>query len=51
MKQQIKSVFGTVLYDSEADTLREAVEEAVKYGAYLRGADLWNANLWGAEGR
>jgi hypothetical protein len=38
-----------VLYSSEASTIREAVESAVKGGADLRGADLEGANLGGAD--
>ena len=47
-----------VLFESEAETLRKAVKEAVKHkvdlgdaylgGADLRGADLRDANLGGA---
>jgi uncharacterized protein YjbI with pentapeptide repeats len=46
---------GSVLYESDADTLREAVGKtddlrwANLYGADLRGADLRGANLRGAD--
>ena len=43
----IKNIDGEVIYTSasETDTIKQAVEQAVKAGADLRGADLWNANL------
>ena len=34
-----------VIYSCEAKTIKEAVEKAVKEGAYLRGANLESANL------
>ena len=46
-KLQIKSVFGNILfeYESENNTLKETIEEAVKQGANLNGAYLNGANL------
>ena len=38
-----------VLFESEAETLRKAVEEAVKQKAYLGGADLGGADLGDAD--
>ena len=38
-----------VIYSCEAETIKEAVEEAVKEGADLRGADLRGAYLRGAD--
>ena len=38
-----------VIYSCEAETIKEAVEEAVKEGAYLRGAYLRGAYLRGAD--
>jgi hypothetical protein len=65
MKQIIPHRFTQLpLFECEANTLKEAVEKAVKAkinlggaylreadlgGAYLRGADLRGANLWGAD--
>ena len=60
MKFEIKSRWiGDVLFSTEADSLRLAVEAAVKSGANLsranlseadlRGADLRGANLRGAD--
>ena len=46
---QIKSRFdGQVLYDCEAETMLECLQEAVKSRAYLAGANLAGANLAGA---
>ena len=50
----ILDVYANLLFESSAETLREAVEEAVKagadlFGAILRGADLSGANLSGAN--
>ena len=39
----------SVMFEVEADTLRQAVEKAVACGAYLRGADLRDAYLTGAD--
>jgi len=50
IKIQIKSVIGSVLFESEkADTIKEAVVEANLYGANLYGANLYGANLRGAN--
>lgn len=47
---QIKSRFdGRVLYECEADTLLEALQRAVRAGAYLAGANLVGANLAHAD--
>ena len=40
---------GAVLYAGEHETIRDAVEAAVKAGAYLAGANLARANLAGAN--
>ena len=61
IKIQIKSIWGEVLfeYEKENNTLKETLEEAVKYranlyranldGANLYGANLYGANLYGAN--
>lgn len=65
MKIQIKNRYtDEVIYECEAETIKEAVEKAVKEkanlwkanlsgadlrGANLLGADLRGANLWGAN--
>lgn len=51
MKIQIKSFFGSVLfeYDSENNSIRKTIVEAVKKGADLRGADLRGQDLEGAN--
>ena len=51
IKIEIKSIFGNVLfeYTKENNTIKDAIEEAVKQGAYLYGADLYGANLRGAD--
>jgi hypothetical protein len=50
----INSVLGSVIWESEKDTLKEAVVEknnrdANLRGANLRGANLYGANLYGAD--
>lgn len=45
MKVEIKDVFGKVIYSSEAISLRECVENAVKDYANLRGANLTGAYI------
>ena len=55
----INSVFGSVIWESEKETIKEAVIEknqhdanlcgANLYGADLRGANLYGANLRGAD--
>jgi hypothetical protein len=50
MKHEIKSWFdGRLLYEAEAESLREALESAVKNGANLDGANLDGDNLYGAN--
>ena len=44
-KIEIKDINGDVIYTSNKETLKEAVEEAVKNEANLSGADLCEANL------
>ena len=45
---EIRNLKGEVIYTSDAETLREAVEKAVKADAYLTCAYLTNANLTNA---
>src|SRR3990167_1530937 len=45
----INSVFGSVIWESEKETLKEAVVEKNKHDADLRGADLYDADLYGAD--
>ena len=47
-KIEIKTFGGSVLWESEKETIREAVVEAVDRGADLEGADLKGADLKGA---
>ena len=47
-KIEIKTFGGSVLWESEKETIREAVVEAVDRGADLEGADLKGAYLEGA---
>jgi len=44
---KLKKLDGTVI--CEGDTLKSAVESALKQGANLQGANLWGANLQGAD--
>ena len=44
-KVQIKSTFGSLLFEFECETLEEAVVEAVSNRANLYGADLRVADL------
>lgn len=53
---EIKNIFSEVIYTSanDDDTIKQALEQAVKAGvslhkADLRGADLEGADLWGAD--
>ena len=46
---EIKNIYGTVIYSSEAVDLREVLENAVKDTTDLRGADHTRANLRGAD--
>ena len=50
-KIEIKSIFGNVLFEFEKEnnTVKDTLVEAVKRGAYLRGADLGGAYLRGAD--
>ena len=55
-KQIIKNVGGKIIYECEAETFKEAIEEAVKKGVSLEYADLLktnftNANLTGSNFR
>ena len=49
-KIEIKSIWGSVLfsYEKEDNTIKDTLEEAIKSGAYLGGANLRDANLGGA---
>ena len=48
MKFSIKRLNGEVAFESDAETVAQAMELAVKRGAYLHGADLGGAYLHGA---
>lgn len=52
-KIKIESIFGKLLFEHEAEnnTIKKTLEEAVKSGAYLGGADLLGANLGGEWGK
>jgi hypothetical protein len=45
MKQQIKTIYGGLIFEGDFETFREAVEAAVRRGISLKNADLSNANL------
>jgi hypothetical protein len=47
--QILNWITGTVIYESDKPTLKEAVVEANLRGANLRGADLRGADLYGAN--
>jgi hypothetical protein len=51
MSKKIKSIFGNVLFEHEAEnnTIKETLVKAVEDGADLSGADLSGANLRGAN--
>ena len=49
MKFEIKSEFGSILFECNGESLRDAVIAAVKARADLSGADLSGANLYGAD--
>jgi uncharacterized protein YjbI with pentapeptide repeats len=51
IKVQIKSIWGTLLYESEKETVCEAVVEANLRNADLRNADLRGANLYDTDMR
>ena len=50
-KIEIKSIWGSILfeYEKENNSIKDTLIEAIKGGAYLRGADLRGADLgeWG----
>ena len=46
---KIKSISGSIIYESEKDNLRDAVIDAVSKGVSLTRADLTRANLTGAN--
>ena len=46
---EILSISGELLYNSEKESVKEALVDAVKSGAYLHGAYLHGANLYGAN--
>ena len=48
-KTVIRKIDGSVLYESDKETIREAVVEAVKFGVVLFYADLSHAFLSGAD--
>jgi hypothetical protein len=45
----IKSISGIVIYESNQDTIKKAIEDAVFKKVNLTGADLTDANLTGAD--
>jgi Pentapeptide repeats (8 copies) len=49
IKITLTTIFGTVLWESEKATIKEAVLEKYKRDANLYGADLRDANLYGAD--
>ena len=49
MKIQIKTIFGKLLYESDAENIKTAVEKAVAERIPLSGADLSGADLEGAD--
>ena len=50
MLQQIKSRYdGSVLFECEADSIKECLVESVSKKSYLRGANLSDANFSGAD--
>lgn len=55
-KIEIKTIWGNIIFthEKENNTVKDTLQEAVKgganlYGADLRGADLCNADLYGAD--
>ena len=42
---EIKSIYGKVLFSTEAETVAQTLKDAIKSGANLRSADLRSANL------
>jgi uncharacterized protein YjbI with pentapeptide repeats len=49
MKLQIKSLAGSLLFESESESLKELLVGAVESRANLSGANLYGANLSGAD--
>ena len=49
MKIQIKSIFGSLLFEGDFENISKAVCTALKNGADLRGVDLYGADLYGAD--
>ena len=49
MKVEIKSIFGSVLFTTEAESIKDALLKALKEGADLRSADLRSADLRSAD--
>ena len=49
MKKQIKSIYGDILFEYEAETIKDGLILAVKSGANLSRADLSGADLSGAN--
>ena len=49
MKIEIKSIWGSVLFTCEDNSVKEALLGAVKSGANLRSANLYGADLYGAD--
>ncbi len=49
IKITINSVFGGIVWESEKETVGEAVAEKYKKDANLYGANLYGANLYGAD--
>jgi uncharacterized protein YjbI with pentapeptide repeats len=47
---EIKNINGAVIYTSQAATVKDAVVEAVAKKSNLTGANLWGADLRGANG-
>jgi hypothetical protein len=46
---EIKSIYGSILFECECETRRESILDALKSGADLSGADLSGADLSGAD--
>jgi hypothetical protein len=46
---KIKRLDKTIIYESDRNSIRETVEEAVERELNLRGADLQGAGLWGTD--
>jgi len=50
-KHTLKNIYGTVIFECDANSQRECVENAVKAGANLAGANLARANLLSPSGK